>query len=317
MSPSTPSAIPPHAVPPSPDGETTGPVRPWIVEALGLRALHTSHDAVQSVMRLDAPDALALAYTRTMMGVLLCVPRPRRIALVGLGGGTLVKFCHRHLAPARIDVAEINPHVLALRETFHVPPDDDRLQVALADATAWIRTLAADTDVLLVDGFDPEGLPPALGAQAFFDDAAAALADGGVLAMNLPLDEPTLPQVMERLARAFGHACAEDGGLLWLDGVDDSNRIAYAWRGRTFRQAAPARLQLPASLPIDEARELCEDLRPLLAAWRTLRAGGRLRPDPGHGRADAIGHDADADADTEPASGATRPAGGRRSGPAA
>lgn len=281
MSPSTPPTMPTGTAAPSPSGPTgptgdaTTHIRPWIVEALGLRALHTSHDAVQSVMRLDAPDALALAYTRTMMGVLLCVPQPRRIAMVGLGGGTLVKFCHRHLAPARLSVAEINPHVLALRETFHVPPDDARLQVDLADATAWVRTLPEDTDVLLVDGFDPEGLPPALGAQAFFDDAAAALADGGVLAMNLPLDEPTLPQVMDRLARAFGHACAEDGGLLWVDGVDESNRIAFAWRGRAFNRHAPGRLRLPDSLPLDEAQALCEDLRPMLAAWRRLRSGGR------------------------------------------
>ena len=73
----------------------------------------------QSCMLLDAPDVLALDYTRTLMGFLLFDPRPRSILMVGLGGGSLAKYCHRHLPQADITVVEINPHVIALRERFH------------------------------------------------------------------------------------------------------------------------------------------------------------------------------------------------------
>ena len=51
-----------------------------------------------------------------MMGFLLFIPSPARILMVGLGGGSLAKFCFRHLPDAAIDVVEINPHVIALRD---------------------------------------------------------------------------------------------------------------------------------------------------------------------------------------------------------
>ncbi|MDE8344502.1 MAG: hypothetical protein POG24_11875, partial [Acidocella sp.] len=69
-------------------------------------------------MNLDDPCALDLEYSRTMMGFLLFKPEPKHIAMVGLGGGSLAKFCHRYLPATRIEVVEINPHVLALRDEF-------------------------------------------------------------------------------------------------------------------------------------------------------------------------------------------------------
>ena len=35
--------------------------------------------------------------------------------MIGLGGGSLVRFCHRHLPHSRMTVVEINPAVVALR----------------------------------------------------------------------------------------------------------------------------------------------------------------------------------------------------------
>src|SRR5690606_27155402 len=50
-------------------------------EAAGLRHLHVGGSAIQSAMRLDAPDDLALAYTRAMMAGLLFCPEPRDVTL--------------------------------------------------------------------------------------------------------------------------------------------------------------------------------------------------------------------------------------------
>ena len=52
-------------------------------------------------MSLDEPDALVTAYTRKMMAFLLFNPAPKRIAMVGLGGGSLAKFCYRNLPKPR------------------------------------------------------------------------------------------------------------------------------------------------------------------------------------------------------------------------
>ena len=70
---------------------------PFVLQDQGIRSLHFTHGEVQSSMRVGRPDELQVDYTRTMMGFLLLDPQPRRITMIGLGGGSLVKFCHRHL----------------------------------------------------------------------------------------------------------------------------------------------------------------------------------------------------------------------------
>src|SRR4029077_9396065 len=96
----------------------------------GLRPyLHFNFDAVQSAMHLENPDKLSLAYTRKMMACLLFSRAPARILLLGLGGGSVAKFCYRRLPRAAVTAVEVNPDVIALREAFLIPRDNDRFRV--------------------------------------------------------------------------------------------------------------------------------------------------------------------------------------------
>ena len=107
-------------------------------EAGGVRTLHFGSDYIQSQMVVGEPDFLALAYTRTMMSFEMFVPRPREIALLGLGGGSIAKWCHRHHAESRITVVEINPQVIAVAEAFDVPPLSEKFCILCDDAaSSW------------------------------------------------------------------------------------------------------------------------------------------------------------------------------------
>src|SRR5258707_5889920 len=106
-----------------------------VSDARGVRTLHVGGEAIQSAMRLDDPHALALDYTRCMMAFLLFHPEPREALMIGLGGASLPKFFHRRLRGTRVRVVEIDPRVLAAaRAQFALPPDDERLSVAIGDA---------------------------------------------------------------------------------------------------------------------------------------------------------------------------------------
>ena len=98
------------------------------------RTLEFTPGMIQSEMKLSAPDRLMLHYARAMMCFTLFKPKPRHILMVGLGGGSLVKFCHRHLPDSSITVLELRADVIALRQQFMIPPDDARLRVIHADA---------------------------------------------------------------------------------------------------------------------------------------------------------------------------------------
>jgi spermidine synthase len=146
--------------------------------------------------------------------------------MVGLGGGSLVKFCHRHLPSARITVVENNPGVIALRQAFEIPDDDVRLSVLEDDGAVFVRTLRGAADVLLVDAFDRGGQPAQLCSQAFYDACFRALAPGGVLVVNLHADHPEHELFTGRIARGF------KGNALQVLAIEKANCIVFAGRRR-------------------------------------------------------------------------------------
>ena len=171
-------------------------VKPFVYENLTSKALLFSICEIQSRMRLEDPYALDLEYTRTMMGFLLFQPDPKQIAMIGLGGGSLAKFCHRHLPRARIQVVEINPHVISLRDEFHVPPDDERFRVIHGDAEGFGKGLVAFGAAI-----DPIGETP-----------KAGLARAGVGWLQEAANESDARRIRRRGPDAIGGLRAGEGG---------------------------------------------------------------------------------------------------------
>src|SRR5207245_2366502 len=105
-----------------------------IVEEDGVRVLQIGGNAIQSAMRLDAPDRIELDYVRAMMAFLLFHPSPRDVLLVGLGGGSMARFIHQRLPRTRVTVVEIDPGVVTVaRRYFRFPEEDARLQIVIGD----------------------------------------------------------------------------------------------------------------------------------------------------------------------------------------
>lgn len=238
-------------------------VQPYVFEDSASKSLHFSIHEIQSRMRLHSPHALDLRYTRTMMGFLMFKPRPERIAMVGLGGGSLAKFCHHYLPDAHLDVAEINPHVIALRDTFCIPPDDHRFKVIAADGAAFIRDVTTRYDVLLLDGFDDQGLPPDLASDRFYRNCARALQPGGMLVANFPAGQSGLKTYVKRIQRHFADQVVQVG----YEGLD--NIIVLAFKPQDG-QKPPARLGVlgrPACLDDEAWEQLMPSFAQIAKAW--------------------------------------------------
>jgi spermidine synthase len=201
--------------------------KPFILDDGRVRRLYFTLSYVQSAMRLKDPHTLDLAYTRKMMAFLLFHPNPQRILLIGLGGGSLAKFCHRHLPRARVTAVEIDPTVIAMRGQFGVAPDE-RLAIVQADAADYLPTAQADTDVLLLDGFDRHGIAPSLGNPAFFDAARRRLRPHGLLVANLAGAEDVWRPHLGMLRDAFDERIV----LVRVGGGD--NHIAFAFADPSF-----------------------------------------------------------------------------------
>lgn len=199
-----------------------GQDRPCVCEGDREISLQFDIRAVQSAMYKDAPFDLVFSYTRAMMGFLLFQPVPRDILIIGLGGGSLSKYCYRYLPDARITTVEINENIIALRDTFAIPSDDERFLVVHADGAEYIADQYHSADVILLDGYNADGLPHELSNQYFYNQCASALRDQGVLVANLHASDRQASACITRLRKSFGKKVLEtrtDSGY---------NQIVYA-----------------------------------------------------------------------------------------
>jgi len=242
--------------------ESAQHVKPFVYESLSSKALHFSISETQSRMRLDDPHALDLEYTRTMMAFLLFNPEPKNIAMIGLGGGSLAKFCHRYLPKSLIQVVEINPHVIALRNAFQVPPDDERFCVIRGDGANFVRHPPARVDALLVDGFDTYGLPARLASQRFYDDCHDALRPGGIMVANLHYGHRHYEVYLDRIRRSF------NGSVLVVDDGEMSNSIVFASNGHALGKRHAGASRRPKGLEAAAADQLLAAFALVLSALK-------------------------------------------------
>lgn len=183
------------------------------------------HGELQSLMSVQKPNRLELSYTITMMGFLLLRPKPRHILMVGLGGGSLAKFCYQHLSETRITVVEINPHVIAMRRHFQLPDNDERLEVVCADGAEFVRDTRETFDAILVDGFDADGQSSQLSSKAFFEDACRVLQTPGVIAINLDSDHPAHRVFLQRVHTSYR------GKMVVVGVLERANHVVFATKG--------------------------------------------------------------------------------------
>ncbi len=214
----------------------------------GVRSLHVGGEAIQSSMRISDPFALALDYTRCMMGFLLFHPEPREVLMIGLGGGSLAKFFFRHFKRTALRVVELDERIVTTARThFALPPDGERLRVEVADGAEALSPECCD--VLIVDAYHDEAHVPKLASAEFYDAAYLALQARGAMVVNFMDDDPLFDEYLQRLETAFG------GAVLAMRALYDPNIIAFAFKGSESsvpwdelrRRAArlEARLELP------------------------------------------------------------------------
>lgn len=175
-----------------------------VSEINGVRALHLGSATVQSAMRIREPFALELTYTRAIMCFLLFHANVRQMLTIGLGGGSVAKYVHAHCPDIASKVIEINPRIIQVaRNQFHVPENDARLEVIEADGLIYLAEHSDATDVLLIDAFDSNGIPPNFCSQDFFDQCATTLKNDGVFVINLWGSDKNFDLYLGRIEQSF------------------------------------------------------------------------------------------------------------------
>ena len=82
------------------------------------------------------------------------MPQPKRILLLGTGGGSLVHFLRHHYPHSHLTGVDIDGELLDLmHEKMHLPKADDHLTYVIDDAANYLHHCNQTFDLILVDIF--------------------------------------------------------------------------------------------------------------------------------------------------------------------
>ena len=157
-----------------------------VTDENGLRVLRFERGgARQTVVKLGDPEHLELPYARVaMVGLALC-DEPRRILVVGLGGGTLPMFLRHYYPAAEIDAVDIDPEVVYVAKRYFDFREDNRMRAHIGDGRAFIERYRYPYDMIFLDAFSSDSVPAHLTTQEFLQAVRRALKPSGVVVGNI------------------------------------------------------------------------------------------------------------------------------------
>ncbi|NGM86844.1 spermidine synthase [Parapusillimonas sp. SGNA-6] len=141
----------------------------------------------QTCFNLQDPDRMAFSYTRMMTSALFLKPAPKHILMVGLGGATLPRALEKILPDAVIDTVEIDPAVARVAERYFDYRQGPRQRLFVEDGRDFVERAQRESrqyDMVMLDAFDVDYIPPHLLTVEFLQHVRAILAPDGVLVAN-------------------------------------------------------------------------------------------------------------------------------------
>ncbi len=183
------------------------------VRTLHFRLRGTEHD--ESMVDIAEPLRLGMRYYRLMFSGFLFVPEPKRVLMVGLGGGTLSRVIAHYFPEAKVDSVELDPEVLKVAKKYFLFRDAANLKVFIRDARVHIKSLARGKtkyDIIMLDAFRGGYIPYHLTTKEFLEECRSILTPGGVVVANL-WDTVRLYEYQRRtFAKVFESNYAFGGG---------------------------------------------------------------------------------------------------------
>jgi len=149
-------------------------------------------EAVESQVELTAPHRQIFDYTKLMFTHYLHVPAPKRVCIVGLGGGSMVYFLRKYAPEVKVTVIEIDPAIIEVAGRFFGIKPDKQLEILQHDGAKYFCETDNVFDVIYLDAFlsvsdstDSTGVPLDLKADEFLRVLRNRLTQQGVAVFNV------------------------------------------------------------------------------------------------------------------------------------
>lgn len=197
----------------------------------------SGQEVLESQIDVEKPHDLTVPYTRFMFLSYAFQPQPKRVLIVGLGGGAMVHFLRHYDPQVQVDVVEIDPAIVKLAESHFGVRSEGRVNIITQDAFDLFARTEAKYDVIYMDAFlkpaadtDSTGVPLRLKTEAFYREVQSRLTTEGIMVFNLNAhvqqrdDLATLGRVFPQL---YAFRMPESGGVVAV-GTLAGGRLSYA-----------------------------------------------------------------------------------------
>ena len=149
-----------------------------------------SHDnALQSVINLENRHSLGLKNLEYLMSVLLFIPPPREVLMLGTAAGSLLHFLHHYFPETKVTTVDIDADLIGqLLQMEVLPAANAKLDYIHADAKEFIAQCGQSFDLVLVDIFDGAQSPAWLLEKNTTNNLFRLLTRRGALVYNLLIE---------------------------------------------------------------------------------------------------------------------------------
>jgi predicted membrane-bound spermidine synthase len=160
-------------------------------------------DYTESITNLLDPDDLPLRYAQVMTIATVYPETPKRILMLGLGGGSISTYLGRFMPEAAITTVEIDPGVITAAKTYFGLRESERMRYRAGDGRVFLNRSSELYDLILLDAYRGGYVPFHLLTREFYALVKQRLAPGGAAAFNVHDGSKLYASTVKTLAEIF------------------------------------------------------------------------------------------------------------------
>lgn len=194
----------------------------------------------QACIDLEQPDRLVFEYAHGVLAGYSIVPNPKRILILGLGGGVLSKVMHELSPQAEIVSVDIDPVVVKLAKKYFNYQENDKVKTEIKDGRVYVKRALIKKekfDWIVLDAFNGDYIPEHLMTKEFLEEIKGLLSDGGLLTANTFSNSKLYDYESVTYQEVFGK-------LHIFKAPTKGNRVIYACNCDDFEQFPEVKLAL-------------------------------------------------------------------------
>ncbi|MER2492525.1 spermidine synthase [Catenovulum sediminis] len=141
----------------------------------------------QACMDINAPDRIVFEYAQGTLAGFAHNPTPKRVLILGLGGGTLSNVINQISPKTEVTSVDIDPVVVKMAKKYFAYQESPKVKTEIKDARVYVKRALLNKqqfDWIILDAFNGDYIPEHLMTQEFLQEIKALLSDNGLVTAN-------------------------------------------------------------------------------------------------------------------------------------